>query len=57
VNHKRDRTIIQVPSVPVVKSNNNSMGGVDLHDQLRAITMSELSLGNGGAIFSGFVLI
>ena len=35
MNRKRDRTIIQVPSVPVVKSYNNSMGGVGLHDQLR----------------------
>ena len=36
VNRKqRDGTIIQVPSVPVVKSYNASMGGVDLHDQLR----------------------
>ena len=35
VNRKqRDGTIIQVLSVPVVKSYNNSMGGVDLHDQL-----------------------
>lgn len=36
LNHKQwDGTIIQVLSVPVVKSYNNSMGGVDLHDQLR----------------------
>lgn len=36
VNRKqRDGTIIEVPSVPVVKSYNNSMGGVDFHDQLR----------------------
>ena len=35
VNRKqRDRTIIQVPTVPVVKSYNKSMGGVDLHDQM-----------------------
>ena len=36
VNRKqRDGTIIQVPSVPVVRSYNQNMGGVDLHDQLR----------------------
>ena len=36
VNRKqRDGTIIQVPTVPVVKSYNKSMGGVDLRDQMR----------------------
>lgn len=36
VNRKqRDGTIIQVPTVPVVKAYNKSMGGVDLHDQMR----------------------
>ena len=36
VNRKQqDGTIIQVPSVPVVRSYNQNMGGVDLHDQLR----------------------
>lgn len=35
VNRKqRDSTVIQVPTVPVVKSYNKSMGGVDLHDQM-----------------------
>ena len=32
---QRDGTIIQVPSVPVVKNYNKNMGGVALHDQLR----------------------
>lgn len=36
VNRKqRNRTIIQVPTVPVVKAYNKNMGGVDVHDQMR----------------------
>lgn len=32
---QRDGTVVRVPTVPVVKSYNKSMGGVDLHNQLR----------------------
>ena len=37
---QRDGTIVEVPSVPVVKSYNNNMGAVDLSDQLRGYYMS-----------------
>lgn len=37
---QRDGSIVQVPSVPVVKSYNNNMGGVDLNDQMRGYYMT-----------------
>ena len=41
VNRRQhDGSIIQVPSVPVVKSYNNNMGCVDLSDQLRGYYMT-----------------
>ena len=37
---QRDGTIVEVPSVPVVKSYNNNMGAVDLSNQLQGYLMS-----------------
>ena len=37
---QRNGTVIQVPSTPVVKTYNNSMGGVDLNNQMRGYYMA-----------------
>ena len=52
---QRDGSIIQVPSVPVVKLYNNNMGGVDLNDQLHGYYMTGRQSKNGGVAFCGFL--